>query len=66
MSRVVPADRLREEAVAVTEVVAEGPQPVVAMARECVDRGPVQATFHRGQKGMGAFVAGQAPAFRHR
>ena len=82
VSRVVPADRLVEEAVAVAGVIAGMSQPVAAMAKECVnradelglaegvrvDRRMFQATFATvdRREGMEAFVAKRAPVFRNR
>ncbi len=82
VSRVVPADRLLEEAVAVAEVIAGMSQPVAAMVKQCInradevglgegvraDRRMAHATFATvdRKEGMDAFVAKRAPVFRNR
>ena len=82
VSRVVPSDRLLEEALAVAGVIAGMPQPTAAMAKECVnradevalsegirvDRRMFHATFASADRkeGMDAFVSKRAPVFRNR
>jgi enoyl-CoA hydratase len=82
VSRVVPADRLLDEALAVANAICEFSQPVVMMAKEAVNRAfesPLaegvlfeRRMFHSlfatedQKEGMRAFVAKRKPAFKHR
>jgi enoyl-CoA hydratase len=82
VSRVVPADRLLDEALAVANAICEFSGPVVMMAKEAVNRAfetPLaegilfeRRMFHAlfatedQKEGMHAFVAKRKPAFKHR
>jgi enoyl-CoA hydratase len=82
VSRVVPADRLLDEALAVATAICEFSGPVVMMAKEAVNRAfetPLaegilfeRRMFHAlfatedQKEGMRAFVAKRKPAFKHR
>jgi len=82
VSRVVPADRLLEEALAAAERIAEFSLPSVMMAKESVNRAfesPLaegmlfeRRLFHAlfatedQKEGMAAFVEKRKPKFRHR
>jgi enoyl-CoA hydratase len=82
VSRVVPADKLIEEAMAVAEKVASYSLPVAIMAKEAINRAyetPLSegvrferrlfhATFalEDQKEGMAAFVEKRKPTFRHR
>jgi enoyl-CoA hydratase len=82
VSRVVPADRLLDEALAVANAICEFSGPVVMMAKEAVNRAfetPLaegilfeRRMFHAlfatedQKEGMRAFVAKRKPAFKHR
>jgi enoyl-CoA hydratase len=82
VSRIVPADRLMEEAVAVAERVAAMSHPVAMMVKEAVNRA-FETTLAEGvrferrlfhatfatedqKEGMAAFVEKRKPAFRNR
>ena len=82
VSRVVPADRLLEEALGAAATIAEYSLPAVMMAKEAVNRAyesPLtegvlfeRRLFHSlfatedQKEGMAAFVEKRKPAFRHR
>ncbi len=82
VSRVVPLDRLMEEAMAVAEKVAAYSLPVVMMIKESVNRAYESSltegilferrVFHAGfaladqKEGMAAFVEKRKPAFKNR
>jgi enoyl-CoA hydratase len=82
VSRVVPADRLLDEALAAANAICEFSGPVVMMAKEAVNRAfetPLaegilfeRRMFHAlfatedQKEGMHAFVAKRKPAFKHR
>ena len=82
VSRVVPADRLLDEAVEAATVIAAMSLPSVMMAKECVNRAYESALadglmferrlFHSlfatedQKEGMAAFVEKRPPAFKHR
>jgi enoyl-CoA hydratase len=82
VSRVVPADKLMEEAMAVAEKIASYSLPAVMMAKEAVNRA-YESTLSEGvryerrlfhatfaledqKEGMAAFVEKRKPKFRHR
>lgn len=82
VSRVVPAEKLLEEALAVAERIASYSLPVVMMAKEAVNRA-WETTLSEGirferrlfhacfaledqKEGMAAFVQKRKPRFRHR
>ena len=82
VARVVPADRLMDEAMAVAERIAGLSRPIVMMAKEAVDQA-FETTLSQGIKferrlfhatfgtadqkeGMGAFAAKRKPAWKHR
>ncbi|MFI5663665.1 enoyl-CoA hydratase [Streptomyces sp. NPDC051684] len=82
VSRVVPADELMPQALAVAEAVAGMSLPVAMMAKEAVSRA-FETSLTEGvrferrlfhavfatddqKEGMGAFVEKRSPAFRHR
>jgi enoyl-CoA hydratase len=82
VSRVVPADKLISEALAVAEKIASYSLPVAMMAKEAVNRA-YESTLAEGvrferrlfhatfaledqKEGMAAFVAKRKPKFRHR
>ena len=82
VSRIVPADRLLEEVLAVAEGICQLGLPSILTAKECVNRafeGPLtegmvyeRQAFHRlfatedQKEGMDAFLAKRKPEFRHR
>jgi enoyl-CoA hydratase len=82
VSRVVPADKLQDEALAAAEAICGLSAPSVLMAKECVNRayeGPLadgimfeRRLFHSlfatedQKEGMDAFANKRAPAFKHR
>jgi enoyl-CoA hydratase len=82
VSRVVPADKLLDEALAAASQICEYSLPSVLMAKECVNRAydaPLsegmlfeRRMFHSlfatedQKEGMDAFVAKRKPAFKHR
>ncbi|MFZ5462362.1 MAG: enoyl-CoA hydratase-related protein, partial [Pseudomonadota bacterium] len=82
VSRIVPNDKLVEEAVATAEKIASFSLPVVMMVKECVNRafeGPLnegllfeRRTFHAAfaladkQEGMAAFLDKRKPEFKNR
>ncbi len=82
VSRVVPADKLLDEALAAAATICGLGMPAVMMAKECVNRafeGPLadgmvferrmfHALFatHDQKEGMDAFLSKRAPTFRHR
>jgi enoyl-CoA hydratase len=82
VSRVVPADKLLDEALAVANAICEFSGPVVMMAKEAVNRAfetPLaegvlfeRRMFHSlfatedQKEGMRAFVEKRKPAFKHR
>ena len=82
VSRVVPADRLLEEALAAAEAICQLGLPSVMAAKACVNQafeGPLSAgmaherqVFHSlfatedQKEGMDAFLAKRKPEFRHR
>ncbi|OIQ75418.1 putative enoyl-CoA hydratase echA8 [mine drainage metagenome] len=82
VSRVVPADKLLDEALAAAQVIAGYPLQAVMMAKECVNRA-YQAPLSEGllferrgfhslfathdqKEGMAAFLEKRAPRFEHR
>jgi len=82
VSRVVPADKLMEEAVAVAERVAQMSRPIAMMVKESVNRA-YETTLAEGvrferrlfhstfatedqKEGMDAFIAKRKPSFRNR
>ncbi|MBM3517872.1 MAG: enoyl-CoA hydratase [Alphaproteobacteria bacterium] len=82
VSRVVPADRLLEEALKAAETVAGFSRPAILMAKEAVNRAH-EVTLSEGllferrlfhatfatedqSEGMAAFLAKRVPQFRHR
>jgi len=82
VSRIVPADRLMDEAVAVAARIAEMSRPIAMMAKEAVNRA-FETTLAEGvrferrlfhstfatedqKEGMAAFVAKRKPAFKNR
>jgi enoyl-CoA hydratase len=82
VSRIVPADRLMDEAVAVAARIAEMSRPIAMMAKEAVNRA-FETTLSEGvrferrlfhstfatedqKEGMAAFVAKRKPAFKNR
>jgi enoyl-CoA hydratase len=82
VSRVVPLQRLLEEALAVGEAIARHSRPIVMMAKEAINRAQetslaeglrferrlFHATFATADRkeGMAAFVDKRRPDFRHR
>jgi enoyl-CoA hydratase len=82
VSRVVPADKLLEEALSAAETIASFSLPVIMMVKECVNRayeGPLaegmlfeRRTFHAAfaladkREGMAAFVEKRKPDFKNR
>ena len=82
VSRVVPADRLMAEVMAIAELIGTMSLPSVMMAKECVNRAfesgladgvsYERRMFHAlfatddQKEGMDAFVNKRKPAFRHR
>ena len=82
VSRVVPADKLLEEALAAAETIAGFSLPVIMMVKECVNRAYESGlaegllferrTFHAAfsladkQEGMAAFVDKRKPDFKNR
>ena len=82
VSRVVPADKLMDEAMAMAEKIASYSLPVVMMAKESVNRA-FESTLAEGitferrlfhsmfaledqKEGMAAFVEKRKPAFKHK
>ena len=82
VSRVVPADKLMEEAMAVAEKISSYSLPVAMMAKEAINRA-YETTLSEGvryerrlfhatfaledqKEGMAAFVEKRKPKFRHR
>jgi enoyl-CoA hydratase len=82
VARVVPADSLLDEAVALAETIAAMPRPAVVAAKDAIGRA-FEASLAEGlryekarfyalfatqdqKEGMAAFVAKRPPAFRHR
>jgi enoyl-CoA hydratase len=82
VSRVVPADKLMEEAMAVAEKIASYSLPVAMMAKEAINRA-YETTLSEGvryerrlfhatfalddqKEGMAAFVEKRKPKFKHR
>lgn len=82
VSRVVPADKLLDEAIEAATVIAAMSLPSVMMAKECVNRA-FESSLHDGllyerrvfhslfatqdqKEGMTAFVEKRKPAFTHR
>ncbi len=82
VSRIVPADKLMEEAVAVAERIAALSQPIAMMVKESVNRA-FETTLAEGvrferrlfhstfatedqKEGMAAFIAKRKPAFKNR
>jgi enoyl-CoA hydratase len=82
VSRIVPADRLREEAIAAAAKIAELSAPIAMMVKEAVNRA-FETTLAEGvrferrlfhstfatedqKEGMAAFIAKRKPAFRNR
>jgi enoyl-CoA hydratase len=82
VSRIVPADKLMEEAFAVAEKIAQLSQPIAMMVKESVNRA-FETTLAEGvrferrlfhstfatkdqKEGMAAFIAKRKPAFRNR
>lgn len=82
VARVVPAERLLEDALETAKTIASYSLPVVMMIKECVNRayeGPLnegllfeRRTFHSSfaledqKEGMAAFLEKRAPQFKHR
>lgn len=82
VARIVPVDKLREEALAMAEKIAGFSQPVVMMIKESINRAYESAlqegllferrTFHAAfslddrREGMAAFLEKRKPAFRNR
>jgi enoyl-CoA hydratase len=82
VSRIVPADRLLDEALAVAAAIGEFSLPIVMAAKESVNRAFESSlaegvlferrTFHSlfatedQKEGMRAFVEKRKPAFKHR
>jgi enoyl-CoA hydratase len=82
VSRIVPADKLMEEAIAVAEKIAALSQPIAMMVKESVNRAFETSLaegvrferrlFHSTfatedqKEGMAAFIAKRKPAFRNR
>lgn len=82
VSRVVPADKLMDEALGAAELICNLGQPSVMLAKECVNRafeGPLsegiayeRRMFHAlfgtedQREGMSAFIAKRKPEFKHR
>ena len=82
VSRVVPAERLLEEVLAIAEGICQLGLPSILVAKDCVNRafeGPLtegmvyeRQAFHRlfatedQKEGMDAFLAKRKPEFRHR
>jgi len=82
VSRVVPADKLLEEALAAAETIAGFSLPVIMMVKECVNRAYESGlaegllferrTFHAAfsladkKEGMAAFVEKRKPDFKNR
>jgi enoyl-CoA hydratase len=82
VSRVVPAEKLVDEALAVASTICEYSLPAVMMAKEAVNRA-YESTLAEGvrferrlfyalfatedqKEGMGAFLEKRKPQFRHR
>ena len=82
VSRVVPADKLLDEALEAAAVIASMSLPAAMMAKECVNRA-FETTLDEGlrferrvfhslfatedqKEGMAAFVEKRKPAFKHR
>jgi enoyl-CoA hydratase len=82
VTRVVPVDKLMEEAMAVAETIAEKSLPIAMICKESVNRA-FETTLAEGvrferrlfhstfatedkMEGMAAFVEKRAPAFQHR
>jgi len=82
VSRIVPADKLLEEAIAVAEKIAQLSRPIAMMVKESVNRA-FETTLAEGvrferrlfhstfatedqKEGMAAFIAKRKPAFRNR
>jgi len=82
VSRIVPADKLMDEALAVAERIAQLSQPIAMMVKESVNRA-FETTLAEGirferrlfhstfatedqKEGMAAFVAKRKPAFKNR
>jgi enoyl-CoA hydratase len=82
VSRVVPADRLLDEAIGAAATIAEFSLPAVMMAKEAVNRA-YETTLSEGilferrlfhslfatddqKEGMAAFLEKRKPKFRHR
>ena len=82
VSRIVPDDKLLEEAVAVAERIGQLSRPIAMMVKEAVNRA-FETTLTEGvrferrlfhstfatedqKEGMAAFVAKRKPAFKHR
>lgn len=82
VARVVPTERLLEEALSVAQTIASYSLPVVMMIKECINRafeGPLsegllfeRRAFHAAfaledqKEGMRAFLEKRPPQFRHR
>ena len=82
VSRVVPADKLFDEALSAAETIAGFSLPAIMMVKECVNRAyesPLaegmlfeRRTFHAAfalkdkQEGMAAFIEKRKPDFKHR
>jgi len=82
VSRVVPADKLMDEAIEAATVIASMSLPSVMMAKECVNRA-FESSLNEGllferrvfhslfatedqKEGMAAFVEKRPPVFRHK
>jgi enoyl-CoA hydratase len=82
VSRIVPADKLLAEAIAVATKISELSQPIAMMVKESVNRA-FETTLAEGvrferrlfhatfatedqKEGMAAFIAKKKPAFRNR
>ncbi|MFM2399699.1 MAG: hypothetical protein RL341_1856 [Pseudomonadota bacterium] len=82
VSRIVPADKLKDEAVAAATVIAGMSQPIVMMVKESVNRAYESSlsegilferrSFHAAfatedqKEGMAAFVEKRPPSWRHK
>jgi enoyl-CoA hydratase len=82
VSRIVPADKLMDEAMAAARTIASFSSPVVMMIKECINRAfeaPLsegllfeRRAFHAAfsledkAEGMAAFLEKREPRFRHR
>jgi enoyl-CoA hydratase len=65
VSRVVPAAKLMDEAMAMAERIASYSLPVVMMAKESVNRA-YESPLAEGEEGMAAFVEKRKPSFKNK